>query len=953
MPSNPGSRRLFSLSRFAALCLLVLLLTVLVASSFGTRLVQSAQLSGFFSGTHALMTSAPPGPAPQAAVPETIATYAADCTTPKTSFVLGETVCAVTTGAPIESPAVRAIAWVNPESYVIQKTDLDTGPSDSFGLPATTTSLAFGVTVTNVGTWNVVLTLQGRGVGRAAASFTVSDPSNASVDLNVYNFVTNPESIVEAGSDVTVKTFVTNFGPDSATDVEFTEGVPANSTFVSATQDSGPTFNCVHPAPGGTGTSMCTLASMAKDAVAEFTFVYQVSASAPKGTLIASLAQVSSATTEVHTSANQWTARALVTGNPNAPACGLGCPANMTITANTMQGGNPGAIVDFASDIESSGDCGTISSAPASGTFFPVGTTLVSVSSQNGGGSCSFNITVIETAAPTISCAADQTETASGSELEVEVTVNTPTATGTNVVITGVRGDNRPLTDPYPVGTTTITWTATECNDPPLCEDPSARTATCTQQIIVVSADAPTITCPSDKTFTATSGCEVTVTETDLGSPTATGSNVTITSRRSDDLPLTAPFPGGQTTITWTATDDADRVVSCTQIITVNTTGSDNTPPTLNVPPDVTVATDTCSATLNDELGAATGDDDCGSVSIVRTGVPAGSIFPVGTTTVTYTATDNAGNSTSGQQQVTVTESVAPTISAPADANYSCASEVPAADPSQASANDNCGTPTVTVSEMSSGIGSAASPLVILRTFTATDASNNSANAVQTITVIDNAAPVITLDGPNPQYVECNTAYTEHGATANDNCSGSSAATPSGVVDVTTPGTYTITYNATDAVGNSATPVTRTVIVQDTTAPTITLNGNTITLWPPNHSYHTVSVSNFVTAVSDGCNTGLGVGDVVISKVTSDESENGNGDGNTLNDIVIAANCKSVQLRSERQGGGNGRVYTITFKVTDASGNVATATAQVKVPKNNNGSAIDSGPQYTVNGNCP
>jgi hypothetical protein len=93
---------------------------------------------------------------------------------------------------------------------------------------------------------------------------------------------------------------------------------------------------------------------------------------------------------------------------------------------------------------------------------------------------------------------------------------------------------------------------------------------------------------------------------------------------------------------------------------------------------------------------------------------------------------------------------------------------------------------------------------------------------------------------------------------------------------------------------------------------------------------------------------------VRIDNVTSDEPENGNGDGNTLNDIVIAADCKSVQLRAERVGNGNGRVYTITFKVTDSSGNVSTATAKVSVPHSPNGSAaVDDGPQYTVMGGCP
>jgi hypothetical protein len=144
------------------------------------------------------------------------------------------------------------------------------------------------------------------------------------------------------------------------------------------------------------------------------------------------------------------------------------------------------------------------------------------------------------------------------------------------------------------------------------------------------------------------------------------------------------------------------------------------------------------------------------------------------------------------------------------------------------------------------------------------------------------------------------------------------------------------------------------VTVNDTQAPSITLNGNVITLWPPNHQYETVQVSDLVAGASDNCGTGVGLSSVFISQVTSDEVENGDGDGDTLNDIVIAPDCKSVQLRSERSGNANGRVYTITFKVIDASGNMATATAKVTVPKSQNGSAaVDDGPQYTVLGGCP
>jgi hypothetical protein len=165
-------------------------------------------------------------------------------------------------------------------------------------------------------------------------------------------------------------------------------------------------------------------------------------------------------------------------------------------------------------------------------------------------------------------------------------------------------------------------------------------------------------------------------------------------------------------------------------------------------------------------------------------------------------------------------------------------------------------------------------------------------------------------------------------------------------------GTTTVHATATDAAGNSST-CSFTVTVNDITPPVITLKGNSISLWPPNHKYSTVNVSDLVASASDLCDASVNLNSVVIASVSSDEPDNSAGDGNTSNDIVIAPGCNSVKLRAERMGGGNGRVYTITFKVTDSSGNSTTATAKVTVPKSQNGSpAVDDGPQYVVNG-CP
>jgi Bacterial Ig domain/Calx-beta domain len=140
----------------------------------------------------------------------------------------------------------------------------------------------------------------------------------------------------------------------------------------------------------------------------------------------------------------------------------------------------------------------------------------------------------------------------------------------------------------------------------------------------------------------------------------------------------------------------------------------------------------------------------------------------------------------------------------------------------------------------------------------------------------------------------------------------------------------------------------------DSTPPTITLIPNVnMTLWPPDHTYRSISVTDFVASASDNCDPNVDINDVYILKITSDEPENGTGDGNTLNDIVIAPDCKSAQLRSERSVLGDGRVYTITFKVQDSFGNFTTATAQVTVRTSPGNPAVNSGVMYTVNSSCP
>jgi DNA/RNA endonuclease G (NUC1) len=160
-------------------------------------------------------------------------------------------------------------------------------------------------------------------------------------------------------------------------------------------------------------------------------------------------------------------------------------------------------------------------------------------------------------------------------------------------------------------------------------------------------------------------------------------------------------------------------------------------------------------------------------------------------------------------------------------------------------------------------------------------------------------------------------------------------------------GLHTITLKVTDPSGAYGED-TVNVNVIDTTAPVITPNGQTISLWPANKKLYTISVADLVQSASDSCDASVNLGSVVIASVTSDEGSAADGD------IVIGGDCKSVQLRADRNGSSDGRVYTITFRVRDTAGNTTTLTRQVTVPHNQgNSNAVNSGVAYAVTSGCP
>ncbi|MBK5266764.1 MAG: ExeM/NucH family extracellular endonuclease [Acidimicrobiia bacterium] len=121
-------------------------------------------------------------------------------------------------------------------------------------------------------------------------------------------------------------------------------------------------------------------------------------------------------------------------------------------------------------------------------------------------------------------------------------------------------------------------------------------------------------------------------------------------------------------------------------------------------------------------------------------------------------------------------------------------------------------------------------------------------------------------------------------------------------------------------------PVIIGLDVCDEIAPTIdSLSVTPNVLLKPNHKYVDVEAT---IAVSDNFDTNP---TIVLVSVTSNEPDNGEDDGDTVNDIVIVDDFH-FQLRAERSGVGQGRTYTITYQVTDDCGNTAVSSVTVFVP---------------------
>jgi hypothetical protein len=176
-----------------------------------------------------------------------------------------------------------------------------------------------------------------------------------------------------------------------------------------------------------------------------------------------------------------------------------------------------------------------------------------------------------------------------------------------------------------------------------------------TQVVTVVDNTPPVVTPPAAVTLFTGAGatsCGVTVSNLDatLGTGSATDNCAGVGAVTRSGVPAGNIFPVGATTLTYSATDAHGNTGSATQVVTV----VDNTQPVISCPASITLEP-TCPSGAIATYTTPTATDNCGVQSVVRTAGPAsGSVFPIGTTTVTHTATDIYGNTSSCSFTVTV-----------------------------------------------------------------------------------------------------------------------------------------------------------------------------------------------------------------------------------------------------------------------------------------------------------
>jgi gliding motility-associated-like protein len=634
------------------------------------------------------------------------------------------------------------------------------------------------------------------------------------------------------------------------------------------------------------------------------------------------------------------------------------CPSNISVSNNGTACGN---TVTWTAPTAAD-NCGIASFTTSynPGSFFPVGTTTVTYTATDVNSNistCSFTVTVSDTTKPVVAnCPSNVTVYSAALACGNTATWAAPTATDNcGTVITS--STHNPG-DFFPVGTTTVTYTFT---------DAASNNATCSFNVIVIDTIKPVINaCPSNIIVSNNLNvCNAVVT---WAVPTVTDNcgvvNMTSTHNPGD------VFPVGTTTVTYTAIDQYNNTSICSFTVTVNDT---TMPVFVTCPSNITVSNNGAQCGNTVTWTAPTATDNCGTTTITTTHNP-GSFFAVGSHTVTYTATDNAGNSSTCSFIVTVNDTTKPFVSAcPANivvysTALACGNTVSWTPPT---AIDNCDGAITPVASHNPGDFFTVGTTIV--TYTFTDAANNSSICNFTVTVLDSVKPIIANCPSNISVFndagQCGASVTWVSPTATDNCGTVTTISTHNSGDFFALGTTQVGYTFTDASGNSVT-CNFTVTVTDNETPVITSCPSDITVandagqcgaivsWTPpsatdnctlftvtsTHtpgSFFNVGTTTVTYTVTDNvnnvstCSFDVIVDDTEIPQITCAPAIASCDSNITYAAPVVLDNCavSTVVLTS---GIGSGNIYPVgttadIYTVTDIHGNINTCSVSVTV----------------------
>ncbi len=480
-------------------------------------------------------------------------------------------------------------------------------------------------------------------------------------------------------------------------------------------------------------------------------------------------------------------------------------------------------LEDFTDEIEATDNCTdgtniTYTQSPAPGTpLSGDGTihtiTLTATDEYNNSATCTFDITIEDTTAPTITlCQSDLSKDLdAGCDYVLEDFTDQIEATDNCTISTNITYTQSPVPGTLFSGdgtTHTITLTAT---------DEYNNSASCTFDITIEDTTSPTISAlPPNVTLTAG----------DNGKATHTWTNPSISDNCDQTLNITSThtsgyeFPFGDHTVTFTATDDALNQSTASFTVKVE----DHTPPVIaDLPEDVTL-----TAAENGKAVYAWTDpnveDNCDATPEIVSDYPSGYPFTIGRTQVTFTATDDSGNKSQEDFLVVVEDKTAPVISnMPGDitlsANASC---VAAHSWNLPSVTDNNGDADPDLrSNFSPGHEFPLGETIV--TYTATDNAGNAISESFTVTVTDDTDPIITEYPATVKAfaIESCTAIATWSEPKIEDCSSVVVDRSHSSGDTFPIGTTEVTYTVTDQDENVST-CTFNVIVEDKTPPVFT-----------------------------------------------------------------------------------------------------------------------------------